>query len=390
MCEFDRFNTFIFDFDGTLFDTNNANYLAYKEAIFHVLNRQIDFTHDRFDRKSIRKFFPGIPGFKEDEIISYKENCFHKYLGYTYSIVPTLNILLKAKRFGKKTILLTKASRKRVIQIIDYYKERFSINLLHYFLPTDMYFKEDIGVNNKYNFIFNEEKINDFSKIAIIEDNIDELEYLRKKGFADNQLFTAKNPMFFQIQGNFCLNRTIDAYFHEHYSKYGKKGNPDYICTLKNDFNNSEYIFKDCQEKLSEILLKDFYLLHKSLNFDMVCMVPRAKKEDFYTNNQQIIRKIVGDTAKKLSICDGTMCILRNINTRTTHRSDDTDGEEPYKGITKDTCFISDEVKDKSILLVDDIYTETVNIDEDAIQALLDKGAKKVTFYAIAKTVKKI
>jgi predicted amidophosphoribosyltransferase len=43
----------------------------------------------------------------------------------------------------------------------------------------------------------------------------------------------------------------------------------------------------------------------------------------------------------------------------------------------------------KDILLIDDIYTKTVNIDEDAIQALLSKGAKSVSFYAIGFTVSK-
>ena len=43
----------------------------------------------------------------------------------------------------------------------------------------------------------------------------------------------------------------------------------------------------------------------------------------------------------------------------------------------------------KDILLIDDIYTKTVNIDEDAIQALLDNGARSVFFYAIGKTVSK-
>jgi predicted amidophosphoribosyltransferase len=55
-------------------------------------------------------------------------------------------------------------------------------------------------------------------------------------------------------------------------------------------------------------------------------------------------------------------------------------------GKTKDTCLISNEIIGKDILLIDDIYTKSINIDEDAIQALLDKGAKSVIFYAVAKT----
>lgn len=61
--------------------------------------------------------------------------------------------------------------------------------------------------------------------------------------------------------------------------------------------------------------------------------------------------------------------------------------ELPYIGITKETCSISDDVIGQDILLVDDLYTKTVNIDEDCIQALLDKGARSVTFCSIGKTL---
>ena len=40
----------------------------------------------------------------------------------------------------------------------------------------------------------------------------------------------------------------------------------------------------------------------------------------------------------------------------------------------------------EKILLIDDIYTKTVNVDEDCIQALYDAGAARVIFYAVAYT----
>ena len=57
-------------------------------------------------------------------------------------------------------------------------------------------------------------------------------------------------------------------------------------------------------------------------------------------------------------------------------------------GITKATCTISNEVKGKDILLVDDLYTPELGIDDDAIQALFDHGASSVIFYSIGKTLK--
>ena len=63
------------------------------------------------------------------------------------------------------------------------------------------------------------------------------------------------------------------------------------------------------------------------------------------------------------------------------------DGPEPYPGISSDTCSFSNNINGKDILLIDDIYTRTVNIDEDVIQSLINLGANTVSFYAIGKTV---
>ena len=89
---------------------------------------------------------------------------------------------------------------------------------------------------------------------------------------------------------------------------------------------------------------------------------------------------------------DGTDYIVRHTDTRTTHMDKSGyggNGNLPYPGITKDTCTISDKIIGKDILLIDDLYTESINIDEDAIQALLDCGAKSVTFYSLGKTIRK-
>ena len=62
-------------------------------------------------------------------------------------------------------------------------------------------------------------------------------------------------------------------------------------------------------------------------------------------------------------------------------------GNLPYVGITKDTCSVdANLIKDKNIILVDDIYTEGVNVAEDCIKFLFDSGAKNVILYTIAKT----
>ncbi|WP_211296601.1 hypothetical protein [Neisseria iguanae] len=48
--------------------------------------------------------------------------------------------------------------------------------------------------------------------------------------------------------------------------------------------------------------------------------------------------------------------------------------------------YSADLVQPKIFCYIDDIYTKTINVDEDCIQALLDCGAEKVILYTIART----
>jgi phosphoribosylpyrophosphate synthetase len=48
---------------------------------------------------------------------------------------------------------------------------------------------------------------------------------------------------------------------------------------------------------------------------------------------------------------------------------------------------LSPEIAGKDILLVDDIYTPTCGIDEDAASALFEAGAQSVVFYAVGHTI---
>ena len=100
-------------------------------------------------------------------------------------------------------------------------------------------------------------------------------------------------------------------------------------------------------------------------------------------------KKAISCVADNLEIENGTDVITRTKDTKTTHdwRLENNTGDMPYKGITAKTCEIKARaIKEKNILLVDDIYTEGVNVAEDCIQTLLDFGAKSVTLYVIART----
>jgi hypothetical protein len=199
----------------------------------------------------------------------------------------------------------------------------------------------------------------------------------------------------FTITANAYLKTNIEAYYSMDYTGYGNSNNPDFLNSLKNTYGNNMYLLYE-YEKLVHILTNDIpKVMEKSKNIlSTICVVPRSKSEASYNQHQLLFKKATRSALVKIgNINDGTNYIYRHTNTRTTHLPRDmknycNDGENPYPGITKDTCDISPEVSGKEILLIDDVYTRTVNIDEDAIQALLDNGAKSVTFYAVAKTIK--
>jgi len=97
----------------------------------------------------------------------------------------------------------------------------------------------------------------------------------------------------------------------------------------------------------------------------IVCVVTRAKEN--YRPNQLYFKRTVRRVVEKLEgLVDGTDYTIRKINTKTTHRARAVfggDGDMPYPGITVNTCDIWPEVKEKDILLIDDLYTYSVNID---------------------------
>lgn len=202
-------------------------------------------------------------------------------------------------------------------------------------------------------------------------------------------------PQEFIIFPNEYLTQEIKLFYHTNYLGYRQIGNPDYLNTLKNTYNSySKEVLETAIQELINVLLEDLPIIIETLEIQSitVCLVPRAKAENSYQPNQLLFKKVVQYVCNKLSINDGSDYITRHTNTRTTHLPLHTpnynnDGDMPYPGITKNTCNISSEVTGKDILLIDDIYTANVYIDEDAIQALLDNGANTVTFYAVGKTI---
>lgn len=153
-------------------------------------------------------------------------------------------------------------------------------------------------------------------------------------------------------------------------------------------------MLNSAKEEVEKILLDDIPAIMKKNNLEecsIVC-VPRAKALASYTEKQLFFQSAVGNAASKIKgAIDASKSITRTVNTKTTHLKNSqnikNDGDLPYPGITSDTCTVDlNNIKNKDIILVDDIYTISANVDEDCIQFLLDNGARTVIFYAIAYT----
>jgi hypothetical protein len=194
------------------------------------------------------------------------------------------------------------------------------------------------------------------------------------------------------------LTRNILGFYHTNFHGVNHPDNPNFLYKLKNDFHHNwtDLQLQSACNQFESILLSELPQIKNSLqNVNLtICVVPRAKTDNSYNSNQLLFKKTIKAAVEKLGsdFFDGTDYIVRHINTKTTHLKNAiegfvNDGKLPYPGITLDTCNISNKIVGRNILLIDDVYTKSINIDEDAIQALLMSGANFVVFYAIGKTV---
>lgn len=198
------------------------------------------------------------------------------------------------------------------------------------------------------------------------------------------------------IKTNAFLKKKITAYYSGDYHPGNRRTVTgtieNTICTLKNDITPySNIVLQNAVKQLENILLKDLPTILSNVKLDKltVCVVPRAKVK--YNSNQLLFKTTIKNVVNQLdNFDDATDYIIRHTDTRTTHRDRagfGGNGKMPYPGITTDTCNISTDVASKDILLIDDLYTKSIDINEDAIQCLLDNGANSVYLYTIGRTI---
>jgi hypothetical protein len=218
----------------------------------------------------------------------------------------------------------------------------------------------------------------------------------KRKGRVLNKGFFVNDSNEIRLIDKFLMNDT-SAFYHDDYNGGGSWAIPNttenIIWTLKNDVDPFPERLPRATQELFDLIKRDLpQILQRSGKIRLtICVVPRSKREDHYRQDQLLFRETISLAVSQMpNFENGTKYISRHTNTRTTHldrNGEGGDGDLPYPGITKETCKISELVRGKDILLIDDLYTKSVNVDEDAIQALYDKGARSVIFYSVGKTL---
>ena len=187
------------------------------------------------------------------------------------------------------------------------------------------------------------------------------------------------------------LDRDIDLYFHDHYYGFSSAENTiKYVNYLKNDRRDFDKVIAASEDRAAAVLAADLAELVGVYGPLTVCGIPRSKREDAYPPEKMGLKRAIRKAiAMNPDLSDGLDYIVRHTNTLCTHLSyggHGGDGERPRRGLMRDTCNISAEVAGKNIVLIDDIYTAGVGIDEDGVQALLDAGARSVIMYTFGCT----
>lgn len=111
------------DLDGTLIDTDRANYLSYRRAVKVVTNGtyDVDCTPERLNRETLKKRLPSLIDSQLTKVAAYKEECFTDFLSETrlnVDLARTITDHCDTNQFH----LVTHCREARAIQLLDQYK----------------------------------------------------------------------------------------------------------------------------------------------------------------------------------------------------------------------------------------------------------------------------
>ena len=100
-----RENVLFFDMDGTLVDTDFANFLSYKNAVQQMTASNIDIPYEpneRFNREMLKKSIQNLSLFEYEKIIQLKNKLYAEHLSETKLNDSVAYILKKYSKSMKR------------------------------------------------------------------------------------------------------------------------------------------------------------------------------------------------------------------------------------------------------------------------------------------------
>lgn len=119
-----------FDMDGTLIDTDLANFLSYKKAINSVTKSGNNLTYNpdkRFNRSNLKNAVPNLTEREYEKIIQEKEEYYNDFIHETKLKTEIADILIKYSKTNK-TILVTNCRKDRAMTTLKHFEleDKFS------------------------------------------------------------------------------------------------------------------------------------------------------------------------------------------------------------------------------------------------------------------------
>jgi len=124
----------LFDMDGTLIDSDFANFLSYQQAIREIVEFDMEIKYspnERFNRTALKKKYPNLTDAECQEIIQRKELVFETYLALTKLNLSTVEVLVKYYKTNT-TVLVTNCREDRAVKILKHHNLYDKFNYLFF------------------------------------------------------------------------------------------------------------------------------------------------------------------------------------------------------------------------------------------------------------------
>ena len=111
------------DMDGTLVDTDYANYLAYRRAVIEATygTYDLEFADERINRESLKKQLPSLTPMQIEAVVALKARYFNEFLSNT-RLNTELGQLITDHQTRNTMVLVTCSREKRAVEVLKHHK----------------------------------------------------------------------------------------------------------------------------------------------------------------------------------------------------------------------------------------------------------------------------